>query len=162
MGTLHKTRSGRVLESAHILDRWVSGYTELLRPALVLARYQPADPDPARLEERGAEALNRLGVRWALTGGAAAQRLTGHYRGDTTMVHIEHPVPELVQELKLAPSAEGSLTVLLAPGPLVFEAAPKPGVAPAPLVYAELLHSGGERAREAAEKVRARYMSKFA
>jgi hypothetical protein len=107
------------------------------------------------------EALSRLGIRWAVTGGAAAQQLTGHYRGDTTVVHIERPAPELVRELRLGPGPEGSLTVLLTPGPVVFDAAPKPGVAPAPLVYAELLHGGGERAREAAEIVRERYLPKF-
>ena len=111
---------------------------------------------------RGADALNHLGVRWALTGGAAAQELTGHYRGDTTEVHIEHPVPHLARELRLAPSREGRLTVLLAPGNAVFDAPPKPRVAPAPLVYAELLHGGGERAREAAEIVRERYLPDFA
>jgi hypothetical protein len=161
LGILHQTRTGRILESAHILDRWVTGYAELLRPALVLARYEPADRDPVRLERRCKEALTRLGIRCVVTGGAAAQQLTGHYRGDTTVVHVERPAPELVRELRLAPSAEGSFSVLWAPGPVVFDEAPMPGIAPAPLVYAELLHSGGERAREAAEIVRERYLQKL-
>lgn len=156
LGLLHPTRSGKVLEGPHLLDRWVAGYADRLRPSLVLARYHPAERDLQVLEAKGEEALSRLGVRWAFTGGVAAQRLTGHYRGETTVVHLERPVPELARELRLAPSPQGSLIVMLAPGPVVFEDMPLPGTAPAALVYAELLASGGERAREAAEVVRER------
>jgi hypothetical protein len=43
----------------------------------------------------------------------------------------------------------------------MFDEMPLPGTAPAALVYAELLTTGGERAREAAEIVRTRYLPGF-
>ncbi len=162
LGLLHSTSSGRVLLGNNLLDRWVAGYADQLRPALFIARYQPADPDPAALIRRIEDTLRRKRVKWAFSGGAGAERLTKHYRGETTVVHLERPVPELVRELRLAPTPEGSLTMLLAPGPIAFDAAPKAGVAPAALVYAELLAAGGERAGEAAERVRERYLAEFA
>jgi len=61
----------------------------------------------------------------------------------------------------LAPSRLGSVTVLGTPSNLIFEEMPLPGTAPAALVYAELLTTGGERAREAAEIVRSRYLPGF-
>ncbi len=161
-GLLHETKKGRVLEGSQLLDRWVAGYADQLRPSMVLARYQPADKNLVALEAKCEEALRRRGVRWAFTGGVAAQRLTGHYRGDTAAVHLERPVPELARELRLAPSPQGILTVLQAPSTLMFDEMPLPGTAPAALVYAELLITGGERAREAAEIVRARYLPGFA
>lgn len=160
-GLLHVTRKGKVLEGSHLLDRWVAGYADQIRPSLVLARYHSAEKDLRALQERGEYALKRHGVRWAFTGGVAAQRLTGHYRGDTTTIHLEHPVPELARELRLAPSSLGSVTVLGTPSNLIFEEMPLPGTAPAALVYAELLTTGGERAREAAEIVRSRYLPGF-
>lgn len=159
MGFLHDTSNGKVLEHRHLLDRWVAGYADRLRPSLLLARYRPADKDLHSLQMKGEQALRRRGVRWAYSGGAAAERLTGHYRGETTTLHLERPVPDLARELRLAPSDQGSLTVLTAPGPVIFDHMPAPGVAPAALVYAELLAEGGERAREAAEVVRKKYLA---
>jgi hypothetical protein len=158
IGLLHKTRKGRVLDTRHLLDRWVAGYADQLRPSLLLARYHPAEKDLAVLEAKAEKALARLGVRWAFTGGVAAQRLTGHFRGSATVLHLERRVPELEAELRLAPSPQGSVTVLVGPGPVVFEAALLSGTAPPVLVYAELLATGGEREREAAEIIRARYL----
>jgi hypothetical protein len=159
MGFLHDTSNGKVLDHRHLLDRWVAGYADRLRPSLLLARYRPADKDLHSLQVKGEDALRRRGVRWAYSGGAAAERLTGHYRGETTTIHLERPVPELAHELRLAPSDEGSVTVLMTPGPVIFEHMPSPGIAPAALVYAELLAEGGERAREAAELVRKQYLA---
>ena len=146
-----------MLDNRQLLDRWVAGYADQLRPSILLARYHPAEKDLAVLEAKGEKALERLGVRWAFTGGVAAQRLTGHFRGNATVIHLERVVPQLEAELRLAPSPNGSVTVLLGPGPVVFEAAAL-GTAPPVLVYAELLASGGEREREAAEMIRARYL----
>lgn len=161
IGLLHSTRSGRVLESPQLLDRWVAGYADQLRPSLFLARYQPVNRDIKALETRSEEALRQKNVRWAFSGGIGAERLTGHYHGDTVVIHLDRPVPELIRDLRLAPSQDGILTVLLAPGPITFDAAPRPGVAPASLVYAELLSSGSERAREAAERVREQYLESY-
>jgi hypothetical protein len=159
MGFLHDTRTGRILDKRHLLDRWVAGYADRLRPSLLLARYRPAEKDLRLLQAKGEEALQRRGVRYAFSGGVAAERLTGHYRGETTTVHLERAVPELAHELRLAPSDDGSVTVLLSPGPVIFDHMPMPGTAPAAVVYAELLAEGGERARETAELIRTKYLA---
>jgi hypothetical protein len=159
MGFLHATRAGKVLDRRHVLDRWVAGYADRLRPSLMLARYRPADKDLRTLEVKCEGALRRHGIRWAFSGGVAAERLTGHYRGPTTTIHVERSVPELSSELRLAPTADGSVTVLMSPAPVIFDHMPMPGTAPPALVYAELLAEGGERAREAAELIRTKFLA---
>src|SRR2546422_2769841 len=75
-------RKRRVLRrKRELLDLWVGGYAERLRPQLVIGRFRSPDRELA-------DALKRLtaegdgGLRWALTGGFAAGALTRHYPCD--------------------------------------------------------------------------------
>jgi hypothetical protein len=114
--------------------------------------------------DRGAEAREdrierELGetTTWAWGGGAAAMRLTGHYHGPDTVLHLEHPLPDFGKRLKAIPAREGPLIVLGVPGRVAFEGA-KPRTVHPLLVHAELLATGHERAREAAQEVWNRYV----
>ncbi len=155
-GTIARAAKGRTLvRPERLLERWVAGYADLLRPKLAVGRYRTPEVDPPRLEARITEAL--AGTTWAWGGGAAAFRLTRHYRGEDTLVHVDKPVAELAQALRALPDRNGALQVALVPGPLAFEA-PVPHVAHPFLVYADLLATGGEREREAAAEIRERYL----
>jgi hypothetical protein len=61
------------------------------------------------------------------------------------------------RQLNLLPAKDGPVVVLGVPGPLGLEG-PAPHVAHPLLVYTELLVEGDERAREAAEEIRSRYL----
>lgn len=155
-GTLGRTVEGRViLRRTHLLDRWLTGYADLLRPRLLVGRYHVEEADPGLLEKRLEKALH--GVVWGWGGGAAALRLTRHYRGDETVVHVEQPPADLARQVRALPAADGLLTVLRGPGPLALKG-PRPNVAHPLLVYTELLLRADERAREAAAEVRERFL----
>jgi hypothetical protein len=156
-GTLGRTRQGRVLlRPAALLERWLTGYGDLLRPRLLVHRYRVADPNPIHLEKRIAQAFGAR-TRWVWGGAAAAYRLTKHYRGEETLVHADDLPPDLPTQVRAMPAKDGQLTILRAPGPLAFTG-PAPHVAHPLLIYAELLLQGRDRERETAAEVRTRYL----
>ncbi len=164
----------RMVKPAALLERWVAGYSDVLRPRLFISHYRTADKRPAELEDRIERALKRdwsrpelrgrhaeaAGdgrLRWAWGGAAAAYRLTGHYRGDRTILHVEHAPPDLAQRLRLLPTRTGPLTLLRVPGPAAFHGAAANTVHPL-LVYAELLAAGEDRSRDAALEIRESFL----
>jgi hypothetical protein len=156
-GLVGRDREGRrLLQPAVILDRWLAGYTALVRPRLMLGRFRTDDADPEALENRIDRALGE-DVVWAWGGGAAAMRLTGYYRGTETVLHLADPLLHLAKRLKAAPAPEGQLIVLKAPGRVAFEGA-KPKTVHPLLIYTELLTIGHERARRAANEIRNRHL----
>lgn len=155
-GTLGRTRRRRVLMRREaLLERWLAGYGDLLRPRLLLGRYRGPDDDPLALESRVEETLKKE-RGWAFGGTAAAYRLIQHYRGATTVVHLDRPHPDLPRRLGVLPAEDGPLVLLGVPGPAAL-AGPRPRVAHPLLVYTELLVAGEQRARETAALLRERY-----
>ena len=151
-GLIGADRKGRrLLQPQFVLDRWLAGYTAVVRPRLLVGRFKTNDADPAALEQRIGTALGDK-VAWAWGGGAAAMRLTRHYRGEETILHLGEPLLQIGRALKAIPSGDGPLTVLGVPGRIAFEGMAPRTVHPL-LVYTELLAAGHERAREAAEEV---------
>jgi len=156
-GYLGRTTSGRqLLERDRLLERWLTGYADVLRPSLVLGRFRTPEPNPAEVE---ATLENVLGdaKSWAWSGGAAAFRLTGHFRGEDSVLWISEPTSELLRRLKALPAKDGPLTILRPKGALMLEGA-KLHTAHPLLVYAELLTRPSDRAAEAAEEVRVKYL----
>jgi hypothetical protein len=141
-------------------DRWLAGYAALVRPRLLVGRYRTADADPGALERRIETMLGDT-IPWAWGGGAAAFRLTGHYRGAETTLHVPDPPADLAERLRALPAADGPLVLLRPPGPLALTG-PAPHTAHPLLVYTELLADGGDRAREAAQRIEERYLGRAA
>ncbi len=146
----------RLLDPGRLLDEWLAGYTGSVRPRLVRGRYTTREQNPKRLERLLEEAFAEHD-RWGWGGGAAAMRLTGYYRGEITVVHLDAPPTQLPSRLEVRPSSRGNLILLGAPGPIAYEG-PRPHVVHPLLVYTELLAAGDDRAREAAEQLRERYL----
>lgn len=152
-----KTRVGLQLVGASgLLDRWVGAYADLLRPQLLVGRYRPKESDPRRLEEVIEEALG-ASAEWAFGGSAAAYRLTGHFRGDETVVHLSKVPADLQRALPAALDPDGALVVVGIPAPTALDGA-APRTAHPLLVYAELLAAGTGRALEAAQEIRGRFI----
>lgn len=145
----------RLLQPRQVLDRWITGYTALVRPRLLLGRFRTNDPDPEALEHRIEDELGDT-VEWAWGGGVAAMRLTRHYRGPETVLHLGERLPNIGRRLKAIAATDGPLIILRVPGRVAFEGI-KPRTVHPLLVYTELLAGGHERAREAAEEVWNRY-----
>jgi hypothetical protein len=156
-GVLVRGRQRRHLhDKKTLLDRWLSGYSSLVRPRLLVGQYRTPDADPSRLEERIERALAD-DTGWAWGGGAAAERLVGYYRGSKTVLHLSRPSEEILRSFRALPSKDGELAVLRTPGRVTFEGAVPRTVHPL-LVYTELLTEGTDRAREAAGMIRERYL----
>ncbi|HTM00690.1 MAG TPA: type IV toxin-antitoxin system AbiEi family antitoxin [Candidatus Omnitrophota bacterium] len=150
-----------------LLQRWLNGYVDRLRPRLVFGRYETRIEDPNELDrfldvELSTEGEGRLldgskAIRWAWGGAAAEHRLLHYYRGTTTVIHFDAPPSTAAARLGLAPARAGSITFLGVPGPLAFPGT-QPNVVHPLLIYSELLAAGEERARDAAGRIRERYL----
>jgi hypothetical protein len=159
-GALGRSREGlRLLPNRRLLDRWLTGYADLLRPSLLIGRYRAQEQDPFRLESQLEGALDDS-ERWAWGGAAAAFRLTRHFRGEQTTLHIEGLRPGLLPQLELVPDRHGRVSLLKPPGPLAFDGI-QPRTAHPLLIYSELLVTGGEREGEAAAEIRERYLDEM-
>jgi hypothetical protein len=146
-----------LVRSDDLVERWIAGYAETLRPALLAGRFQTPDRDPPTLEDRVEALLDRAGT-WAWGGAAAAFRLTKHYRSDETVLHMEAIASDLPKRLKALPHPAGRLLLLGVPGPLAFRGKEPHTVHPL-LIYTELVLTGSDRAREAASELRERFLS---
>lgn len=154
-------RKRRVLRrKGELLDLWVGRYAERLRPQLVIGRFRSHDRDLAdALRRLTAEADRDL--RWALTGGFAADALTGHYRGDQLTLFVDPWSSTRAAALRWLPSVEGPITLLRMFWPDTVERTiEKRGerVAHPLLVYAELLFQGREREVETAKMIYEKYL----
>jgi len=156
-GYLGRTTNGRqLLERGRLVERWLTGYADILHPSLTFGRFRIAQDDPAELEARVGKALGQA-KPWAWGGGAAAFRLTGHFRGEDSVLWISESTSDVLRRLKALPAKDGPLTILRPKGTLMLEGA-KSHTAHPLLVYAELLTRPSDRAAEAAEEVRAKYL----
>src|SRR6266571_5929478 len=160
-GLIHESHDGKRLTTPRrLLDLWIKGYESLVRPKLLMGRYRAQETDPEALERVIAETLDDK-VIWAFGGGAAAQRLTGYYRGPDTVVHLQPAGFDTAKRLRILRADDGPLVLLRAPGPLAFKGAKPRTVAPL-LVYTELLFAGDKRAREAAGEIERKYLGHLA
>jgi hypothetical protein len=154
-GLVVRDKAGRRIARPNaLLDRWVAGYADKLRPRLLVGRYRTGK-DPLAFEKHAEATLE--GLNWAWGGATAAFRLTRHYRNAATTVHVASPSPAMQRQLGLLPAKDGPVVVLGVPGPLGLES-PLPHIAHPLLVYTELLVEGDERALEAASEIRSRFL----
>lgn len=145
-----------------LLDSWLGGYGDLLRPRLVVGRFQPPEQDLGQTLARLQKEAEAARIGWALTGGFAADLLTRHFRGDQLGLFVSEWSAELPRSLKWLPSSQGPVTVLRQFSPLVVfrpKEPPEIPVAHPLLVYAELVFQGRERELEAAKLIYDRYLA---
>ncbi|MGE0706266.1 MAG: type IV toxin-antitoxin system AbiEi family antitoxin [Vicinamibacterales bacterium] len=137
----------------------VAGYSQVLRPKILLGRFRASESDTAALAERFQKACAASGTRFALTGGAGAERLQRYYNSPDFQVFVESWTPEIERQLRLIPDREGPITVLRAFGSLAFwKELDSIFVAHPWLLFTELMHSEDPRAHEAAEELRREYL----
>lgn len=155
-GFIGPEQSGRrILNPKGLLDRWMIGY-EISRPKLIFGEFRTPDPTPEALERRVELELGNS-VHWAWGGGAAAMRLTKHYRGEKTVLHISDPKNDLLKRLRALPANDGPFIVYRTLSKIAFEGTVPRTVHPL-LIYSELMSTGDSRAREAAMEIREYYL----
>jgi hypothetical protein len=143
-----KTR-GVVLENKRqLFDEWMMRYPEVLRPKLGLRRYQA---DPGRL--LGADLVG-LKAYWG--GEKAADMLTGYLYPERFTLYVRGHVPEILTQLRMRLDPQGNTEILEAFWtPELDNGEP---IAPAMLVYADLMITGIARNVETAKIVYERYI----
>ena len=138
-----------VVERVRILERWIQGYLDRLRPSIIIERYQPASANwwqAAKLE----------GGLWS--GEVAAALLTDSLKPGTVTIFGERPSHAFVLQHQLQKDSQGSVEFLKPiwrlPHPSAWE---KHCVHPL-LVYADLMSINDDRTREAASNIYDRYL----
>ncbi|MGH2396486.1 MAG: type IV toxin-antitoxin system AbiEi family antitoxin [bacterium] len=133
----------RFIQPERLLQHWVDAYARTLRPKLLLGRYRAETLD-------WWTTLNLLDYGLVLGGEAAAARLTRILRPGTLTFYGAKADPRLLLEQRLKADPVGNVEFLKRFWE--FEDDP-PGMAPAVLVYADLLATGDARCLEAAKQL---------
>jgi len=160
-GLIRPRTDGGYLVTDHkrLGEDFMIGYSQVLRPNLLIGTYRALERDPELLLRKLAASAKRSRVDWAVTGGPAAYTLERFYRGEDVPLFIRRLSSELQRELKLVPDAHGPVVVLRAFGNLLAWRNVDDLVLADPwLIYAELLESGEPRALEAADQIREKYL----
>jgi hypothetical protein len=152
-GFIRKTWSKSVVleNKRQLFDEWITRYPEVLRPKLGLRRYQ-ADPDKLL----GADLVG-LGLEAYWGGEKAAELLTGYLYPERFTLYVRGHVPEILTKLRMRLDPQGNAEVLEAFWNPELDKAGEP-VAPAMLVYADLMTTGIARNVEAAKLVYERFI----
>ncbi len=139
-----------------VADRLVAGYSQILRPKLLLGRYRYPEPSAEEFVSRLAHNPAKRKAAYALTGGPAADAMQHLYRSPDVPVFLNS---EEARGLRLLPDRNGPVVLLRPFGELVYwREFDGKMVAPPWLVYAELLMGSDPRAREAAEQLRKTFL----
>lgn len=141
----------RLLRAEELLAEWAASYARKLRPKLPLGRYRAKDPQ--WWQDFDAAAYGAV-----LGAEPAAAKVTKHLRPEIITVYADRPVPKMLAEQGLRPDPNGNVEI--AKRFWRFETdETKKGLAPLPLIYADLLATGDPRCIEAAGIVRERYLA---
>ena len=156
---IHRTRTGTtIVRRRELLDRWLSSYADILRPAWTVGRYRTQITDPELLER---EIANAFGDHvWALGGGAAAWRMTHYYRGPDTVLHVHELPSDALKAIRAIPARDGTLTILRVPGDVPYRGT-TPHTAHPLLAYAEMISSSDPRMNEAANELREKFLTEL-
>lgn len=158
-GIVVLTRRGyKIADRKKLQERFLAGYSELLRPRLTIGTFRAPAKEPAALLARFAATLEGGTIPWAVTGTAGAYELERFYRGETTTIYMQNLTLETQRKLRLLPDPNGPLTLLHLFGKKVVWREGAIPVANPLLIYAELLHTGRPRELEVAELIREKYL----
>lgn len=143
-GYLRKTKArGVILENKRkLLEEWTARYPEVLRPKLEPRRYQI---DPERLLHAD---LTGQDAYWG--GEKAAELLTGYLHPEQFTLYTGGPAQALLNQLRARLAPEGNTEILQAFWTPELDQAGN-HIAPAILVYADLVATGIARNVEAAK-----------
>lgn len=136
---------------AELIRRWSEAYTERLRPKLLLGRFRGDQPNWWKEVQ-----LAELQAYWG--GEVAAAKLTKYLKPQIKTIYAPGKLPKLQAQFGFHPDREGEIELLK--NFWTFDALPAhPDIAPALLVYADLVASGDERNLETAQLIYDQYLA---
>ncbi|UIF88048.1 type IV toxin-antitoxin system AbiEi family antitoxin [Cupriavidus sp. UYPR2.512] len=143
----------RLTAPDRLLDEWVANYPTILRPRLHARRF--AAPHPDWWQDTSLAELKN--VYWG--GEVAAEKMTAYLRPETQTLyvvpgHMAQSVKQLVQTHRLRPHTNGPIEILDAFWEPQSSNTKRSELAPAVLVYADLMASLSSRNLEVAAKIR--------
>jgi hypothetical protein len=148
-------RNRRLHNVKGLLERWVMMYPIHLRPTLLRRRLTTDERDWWKNETFDPAHV-------VLGGESAADRLTHYLKPGTVTLYVRgepRPLNEIVARHRLRTDPAGEVEVLEAFWPAAI-AADQPGLAPTPLIYADLLGTGDARCIETAKLVYDDYLAR--
>lgn len=134
-----------------LIRRWCEAYTERLRPKLLIARLS-TDQTSWWKEV----SLAKLNACWG--GEVAAAKLTNYLKPQMKTVYTPDKLPALQVRFGFRPDKGGDIEMLKKFWTFKSDLT-NPDIAPALLVYADLMASGDERNAEAAELIYEKYLA---
>lgn len=152
--TITGRRNRRLHNLKGLLERWVMMYPVHLRPTLLRRRLTADAPDWWQNESFAP-------LHVVLGGEPAADRLTHYLKPGTITLYARgepRPLNEMVARHRLRTDPNGEVEVLETFWPAEI-AADQPGLAPTPLIYADLLAAGDARCIETAKLVYDEYLA---
>ena len=146
---LLKTNDKRVLKNTNeLLERWVIEYNAVLRPRIVRKRMRFINPDDLRNWRNINTHTNEGVILWGGEPGGAI--LTDNLRPEHFIVFADLDLFEVAKTLHLVPSENGNIEILRK---FWKNDSNNFGVAPALLVYADLINNGFGRNVETANQI---------
>ena len=153
---VRKTR--RLAATKRLLDEWALGYARMLRPTLLLGRYQAPTFDGWQQWP-----VEREGGIWG--GEPAGALLTDYLRPGTLTIYADQVIGKIVLEQKLTDTPNHLVTERIIEFRKKFwnfeVDTDKPHIAPPVLIYADLLATGDARCIETAQRVFDGHLARF-
>ena len=147
----HGTKGRHWQKPAELIRRWSEAYAERLRPKLLLGRFRADQPDWWKEVQ-----LTELQACWGSE--VAAAKLTRYLKPQIKTIYAPGKLSRLQAQFGFHPDQNGDIELLKKFW--TFAALPAhPDIAPALLVYADLLASGDERNLETAQLLYDRYLA---
>jgi hypothetical protein len=134
-----------------LIRRWSEAYTERLRPKLILGRFQTD-------ETEWWKTVSLRGMKACWGGEVAAAKITNYLKPQVKTIYASGKLPRLQAQFSFRPEREGEIELLKKFWS--FEGlAEQPDLAPALLIYADLMASGDERNTETAGMIYDQYLA---
>jgi len=144
LGFVAEYRKRRILVNYEtLLTQWAEGYARTLRPKLQIAQYQAPRIDWWK-------DLDTTQFDYVLGGEPAGARMTGHLRPARITLYGHKTNKKFMTRFALHPAVDGNVELLERFWNFTEDPA---GMAPAPLVYADLLAEGDTRCIETADLI---------
>lgn len=141
----------RLLQPDRLLQQWVEAYARMLRPKLLLGRYQADGKD-------WQATLDPLKYAAVWGGETAAAKMTNMLRPEITTLYVKKRDPALLHAARLKPNPTGNVELVTR----FWEFENKPmELAPVILVYADLLATGDARCIEVARELHGDIIARF-
>lgn len=141
----------RLLQPERLLQQWVEAYARKLRPKLLLGRYQAEGNDWQTTIDPV-----RYGAVWG--GETAAAKMTHMLRPELNTLYVRKREPALLHAARLRPNPTGNVELVTRFWEFEND---KPDLAPAILVYADLLATGDARCIEVARELHGEIIARF-